>query len=245
MPDRFFVPLDVAPPVSQAHLHGAITRWFDASREHPDARATSHWLNAKPYSISPLVQIGEAFGVQISTLTDEARGLLFEASRRAIRLGGRVVRGGSPRPLASTTWAELADEPARSAWRIELLTPTLFRSGGRPNLTVGPPQILRAPTEAWQTWGAMPPPVLERGQMSSIRVVSLEVTTHRLEFEKEKLPALVGTVSLECDDPGAAAVVSKLLALASFSGIGSYRQKGCGVVEVTPLARSGARRKAS
>lgn len=238
MPAVFFLPLpDLDGPARPEHLHAAFTSWFDAP-----GRAWAHRSSAKPYTISPVMVLDERVGVEIRVLTDEAERLLHLAAASApvVRLGAHRTRVGEPQRTAVASWDELA-AAGGSLWRVEFLTPTTFRTGNRCSPMPTPSVILRAPGEAWRAFAPTPIAPLGHAESSMIRVCELDLRTEEAELvlpdgsgarRAEAAPAVLGRLTCCCDDPAIAAKAGPLFRLAPFSGIGSFRGRGMGIVAV-------------
>ncbi|MDO5287709.1 MAG: CRISPR system precrRNA processing endoribonuclease RAMP protein Cas6 [Actinomycetia bacterium] len=230
MPESWFVPLRLVPPVKPDHLHAALSRWFDVGTEDLPDR---HHDTVKPYTVSPLTE-RDGWGVEVSTLTAEASWRLAVATRRGpeIRLGRQVAAVGRPVRLARASWSELAEVPPRRSWEVEFLTPTTFRTGQRaspfPDLRV----VLRGPQVCWDAYSQRPPR-LHPPDFRALWVADVELQTVQVPVRATTVPAALGRLEIRCDDPAVARAVAPLLALAPYCGVGSFRGKGFGVVRVS------------
>lgn len=232
MPARFWVPLDgVRPPVPGEYLHAAISRWFDEGEgEEPD----SHHAVVKPYTISPVAAQGCEHGVEVSVLSRSAAQRLLARTAQGcrIRLGTETVRCGSARLISSIAWQAL-QQPRQHRWTLTFLTPTTFRTGNRSTPLPTPSVVLRAPTEAWARFSALPPLVLSPQDASQVWVSALSITSSALQVNGRPVTGVLGDITYRCDDTAVAATVGPLFRLAPYCGVGSFRGKGFGVVELS------------
>lgn len=231
MPESWFLPLDIQPPVKAEHLHAALSTWFDVATDDTPDR---HHDDVKPYTISPPTQQAGRWGVDISTITTEASWRLQTTARStpAVRLGTRLVRVGRPSLTARTTWEQLVTTPVRNRWTIDFLTPTTFRTGQRASPLPIPTVMLRGPISCWDTYSGMPPRQAREDHFRSLWVSELDCETVQLTLNQRTWPAVLGHVEIRCDDPKVSAIVTPLFALAPYCGVGSFKAKGLGVVRV-------------
>lgn len=239
MPETYWVPLDVGYPVEADHLHAAFTRWFDAEEEEPDPRKVPHGAISKPYSLSMVGELDGTPGISVSVLSDDARSLFLEraATGSTVRLGRQIIRTGRPWLTASASWGQLALTRPSPTWDVEFQTPTVFRTSGRPSVLPTPSVLLRSPLEAWTSWSGVPLLAYDPVAMArSVRVELAEISTTPVLAGRKSVPGLVGRVRYVSDDAGVSGSMSLLLAVAQFSGVGSYTARGFGTVSVRPDA---------
>lgn len=238
MPATYWLPLPNAkPPVRAEHLHAAFSRWFDTAA-FDGSQPDTHTAGTKPYSISPLARGADGYGVEINVLTPEAeeRLLLCGVSGLPIRLGSTYTRVGLPHPLSVTSWAELATRPSLQPWELEFLTPTTFRNGNRSSAFPQPSAMLQAPRQCWNAFSGLPAIELSIGEASLVWVSDFDIESVRLSLNQLTVKGVVGRITLRCDHPSVTAKVAPLLSLAPFCGIGSFRGKGLGVVQLNRVA---------
>jgi CRISPR-associated endoribonuclease Cas6 len=242
MPARWFVPIPGLDPtrVKLGHVHGAVSAWFDHT-------LAEHRAGDKPYAVSPPTrdEQGET-GVEVATLTGEATDRLGEAteSRPSIRLGNQSRRIGRVRCLHAHTWAQLASPVEATEWRLELATPTTFRSGNRSTPLPTVESLVRGARQAWTLWGD---DSLPGGQGSSLWVSDLDLRSEVVPLvvrgadgrhREITLSGVTGTIVVR-HDPGDAAAAALVRATA-YTGIGAMTVKGLGVTRVRAHQRARA-----
>ena len=235
MPSRYWVPfLDISGPVDPTFVHAAVSRWFD----HDHSEVT------KPYAISPVWDREGNSGIVVSTLTHEAEQRLLSAHRQpAIRLGRTTTAVGAPALLATATWQEL-EAPGRNVWRVTFRAPTSFKTGNHTSPFPTPSVVLRSPSECWKTFGERGERELHPTSAAAVRVTALNL---RSRIEKLRVSsrqpggqgqrdvvAVLGTITYQADGD-TADQIRPLFRLARFSGVGGFRGKGFGVVDVQEL----------
>lgn len=251
MPRRYWVPLRLQEWPLQQHVHAALTSWFDGSRDGDRGRqgVSAHDDQSKPYTIScPTVRDGMP-GVEVSTLTDAADDVMrwVASERPVLRLGRQPeVLVGQPRVLMEQSWSQIAQAaaPWGLGWRVEFLTPTMFRTGDAIDLLPTPARVLGAAvTECGRR---IPEAVPDEsfGLFRQLRVSDMRLETSDLDFGKVAYSGLVGHMILRCADAVVAAALAPLFAAMPFVGAGSYRVRGLGCVDVTGLADDGKHRYA-
>ncbi len=245
MPTRYWVPmLGLREPAALEHVHASVSRWFDRVDVVP-TESKPHNATEKPYSVSPCAHRDGAWGVEICVLTQEADSALTDRAARdseRIRLGGVSARIGRVRRLRHVQWSDLAVSGSATQWRVDLLSPTVFRTTffdearGRRAERVSPlptvPAVLRAPSMAWEQYGPGSHTPLARDEHPHVWVSGLDVSTETVTLNGRRYPGAVGSVTFRCDEGDVAGRVDSLLRLAEFSGVGSFTRKGFGVVEV-------------
>lgn len=256
VPIRYWVGLpDVDPPVKPEHLHGALSRWFDG--EEPLATVIAdvgvprprHESIIKPYTISPLAEEPGRLGVLISVLTSDADACLWHGASTAgrVRLGRSLTRVEPPVVDESMSWAQLEASRAARAWRMEFVTPTTFRTGNRTSPLPSPTGILRTPSECWRAFSGRETRSYTPQDVTRLWASDLHLQSQRVPLRvgersgpderrgEREICAVTGSMVLRCDDARVAAIVGPLLRLAPFSGVGGFRGKGFGLVEVEEL----------
>ncbi|MFV0408114.1 MAG: CRISPR system precrRNA processing endoribonuclease RAMP protein Cas6 [Propioniciclava sp.] len=224
-------------------MHAVISTWFD-NREVQDAQDPHH-AGEKPFSLSPCAQRAGVWGVEIGVLTERARDALLRrcAATRQVTLGDAHSIVGEPWLLTEVTWEELAMGASATAWRVEFLSPTTFRSTVRGRASraerVSPfpvvSSLLRAPGTAWAAYGGHVNVQVLPAEHPHVWVADVDLNTHRVTLNGRAYAGVLGTATYRCDDPGVAKRVGALLSLARFSGVGSFTRRGFGVVDVTPV----------
>lgn len=235
MPARYWVPLpDLRAPAAVEHLHAAVSSWFDGERV-PDGAASPHHDVVKPYTISPTTSHRGQLGIQVSTLTDEAdEAVARNAGRARLRLGGVVTSVGRAHRIRSSSWQELAQPDNARRWTMEFETPFTYRSRNRTSPFPLPPVILRGPAVAWETYSEQRAVTVPPEHHHTIWVSDLDARTETVTLKGRTHPGLLGRVTYRCDDDTIAPAVSTLMRLAEFTGVGSFRGKGMGIVTVRP-----------
>ncbi|HMR47878.1 MAG TPA: CRISPR system precrRNA processing endoribonuclease RAMP protein Cas6 [Arachnia sp.] len=220
------------------HLHAAITGWFDHS-EH-NRTGIDHNDGNKPYTISPVTEEDGTPGVLVTTLDDRAGEVMewISRDRPALRLGRQgEVLVGAPQVVAERSWAQLAEaRPPRSgAWDVVFQTPTLFRTGRTANLLPLPGLVLRAAVEALEAHvpGAVPDRSLK--VFHHLVLEHIDLTTESYPFRTLTYQGFVGRIRYAADDRRVAEAVAPLFETLPFVGVGSYRTRGLGVVDVAPV----------
>lgn len=257
---RFWVPLlDAVPPVAGNHLHAAFTAWFDESESdtpggggsgltrHGGPAACGHSARPKPYALSPLTDGADGPGIFLSVVSSDAwDALAWHAQRVAtVDLGGRPCRIGRLELVEQVSWDRLRRGDGARAWLIEFLTPTVFRTNNRHSPLPSLASMVRSPAEVWERYGPLPsvqvslPPGTAWVSELDLRSVPFQTTARpaqRGARGKISVPSSVvgvlGRLLLHCEDADRAASLGALLDLANYTGIGSYRARGMGVVHV-------------
>lgn len=233
MPRRHFIPLMLRGTPRQNHLHAAITAWFDTGA------TVSHDSNHKPYTISPPTVIDGLPGVIVTTFSDDADAVLEQvaARRPALFLGkqGKVLVG-APRVLLERSWRQITVTvpPAARAWRVDFLSPTQFRSGERINLLPNSQHVLNA---ALMACGRSVPDALPDKAdrpLHRLLVTDIDLTTDSYAFGDITYVGFVGDVIYRAPTRQVAEAVAPL----PFVGVGSYRVRGLGCVDVSPIQQS-------
>lgn len=247
MPRRYWIPLRLREWPLQQHVHAAVTAWFDdgapygTSRKPHGPAVASHDEKQKAYTIScPTMRDGIP-GIEVSTLSDGADSVMewVASELPVLRLGRqREVLVGRPQVLMDRPWSRIAQEPAPlgSGWHVEFLTPTMFRTGEAVDLLPTPARVLGA---AIAECGRNIPdsvPDESLGLFRHLRVSDLQLETSDLAFGRVTYPGLVGHIVFRCSDSVAAGRLAPLFAALPFTGVGSYRVRGLGCVEVVPLS---------
>lgn len=234
MPARYWLPLpELREPAAVEHLHAAVSAWFDGDPDG-DPSESSHHEVVKPYTISPTSRRGGRWGIEVSTLTDEAAHVVEQnAGRVAVRLGARFTTVGRAQLLRSSSWQQLADPDRATRWVVEFVTPFTYRSRNRTSPFPIPPVLLRSPAVAWARYSQREPLSVAVTQHHAIWVSSIDVNTEGVVLKGRTHPGLLGRVTYRCDDEVVTPVVSTLFRLAEFTGVGSFRGKGMGIVAVT------------
>ena len=236
MPSRWWVSLpDLERPTAKIeHVHAAFSAWFD--RSDPEHRAGD-----KPYTLSPVsVDADGTVGVEVATMSLDAEHRLRQGLRASptVRLGRDVSRVGEPQLVMAEGWDSLGSPTGARSWRLDLVTPTTFRSGDRASPLPHLPTILRGLSGAWTVWAPSAPPDAER-HLGRIWVSDIDVRTEVLRVtlggkkdeppRKITVPGAVGVVVVRASTTEAAAAADCLLRLARYCGIGSMTRKGFGV----------------
>lgn len=243
MPARYFLPLrGLEGPVPVEHLHAALSGWFDHVIVEDRVTAPSsglepHDFTDKPYTISPTTRRGTVWGVEIAVVGQRTEQELVAnaAAGTPVRLGSTFVRAGAVSKATSASWQELLDYDGSTGWTVQFVTPFTYRSHNRSSPFPMPAAVLRSPTTVWQAYSDLGPIELSPAEHATIWVSRLDAQTELYSLKGRKHPGLVGQVTYRCTDPGAAAKVSTLLRFAQFSGVGSFRGKGMGLVSVTRI----------
>lgn len=232
MPARYWIALeDVRPPVRGEHLHAAISRWFDESQADD---LDAHHAVVKPYTISPVASVSGQYGVEVSVLSDVATERLLARTSHGcrIRLGGQLVRCSSPRLISHVTWPGLLEGPTRQRWELTFVTPTAFRTGSRSSPLPTPSVVLRAPTEAWSRFSGLDPLALAAQDASHVWVSTFSMSCDEYEVSGRRVTGVLGSVTYQCSERRVAEAVGPLFRLAPYCGVGSFRGKGFGIVEL-------------
>lgn len=236
MPAIFWLPLSaVTGPVPVEHLHAAFSRWFDTVPAGGDGSdADPHHATVKPYRLAPVSQQDGRWGMEASVLTESSfRALACRITAGdGVRLGPIRTPVGTPTVLRGESWADLAEWPGETAWRVEFLTPFISRTGNRSSPFPAPPVVLRAAADVWASYSGYPPLRVAPTDHPYLWVSALDVSTTRVTINGHSHPGAVGHVEYRAAEPKVAAVVSTLFRLATYCGMGSFRGKGMGIVKV-------------
>ncbi len=240
MPARYWLPLrGLEGPVPVEHLHAALSGWFDHVIAEdlvsaPTSNLAPHEFIDKPYAISPTTRRGPVWGVEVAvvgTRTEEEL-VANAAAGVSVRLGSQFVAAGAVTKVADASWQELSDYDGSTGWTVQFVTPFTYRSKNRSSPFPAAAPVLRSPTTVWQTYCPLGPIELSAAEHSAIWVSRLDAQTELYTLKGREYPGLLGRVTYRCTDPVVAPKVSTLLRFAEFSGMGSFRGKGMGLVTV-------------
>lgn len=227
MPARYWMPLlDVGGAIDPAYLHGAITRWFDDD---------NHRAVTKPYTLSPISSHGDRFGIEVTVLDDktETRLTIISAAEPIIRLGRENTRVGKAELVERREWADFEADGSHK-WRVSFLTPATFRTGELTSPLPTPSVLLRSPTDCWNQFSTRPERELAANEAPAVRVVALDLRSTVEPLGKRRANAVFGSITYQTT-PEVAERIRPLFRLARFSGVGAFRGRGFGVVEVEEL----------
>ncbi|MFT3861384.1 CRISPR system precrRNA processing endoribonuclease RAMP protein Cas6 [Micropruina sp.] len=238
MPTRWWIPLEGVRPerVKLEHIHAAASRWFDRTPEQ-------HAAGSKPYSISPLAKdTAGGVGFELSTLTDEAGGLLRTAvvPPATLRLGIDQAIVGRPSRLVAESWESLAQPSGSGRWELEFVTPVTFRHGRRSSPLPVAASVLRGLVDTWNSHSGLPHRELTRRDTDEVWVSDIEGRSELMMVSGIRLSAFSGRVCYRCDDQWVAGLVDALFRLAPYAGVGSAKAKGLGVTRLRPVRRARA-----
>lgn len=249
MPARYWVPLiGLQEPVAVEHLHAALSGWFDdvpdlflpgngARHSQESLLGEAHDRVVKPYTISPVSVDRGTWGVEIATINEAADRVLIDVACAGapIRLGRHLVTSAAPHRLSEVAWEQLSDYEGETGWKIDFLTPLIVRTGSRSSPFPTPAAVLRSPASVWDWYSPLAPLELPREQHSSIWVSRIDGRTDMVSIKGRRYPGFLGTVTYRCTDQVIAPAVSTLFRFAEYSGSGSFRGKGMGVVVAHPF----------
>lgn len=243
MLSRWWVPLHGINPegVALQHLHAVVSGWFDSTE-------VEHRAHDKPYAMSPLSSgaAGGSVGVEVGALTEWAGERVLTAQGNAVRLGRQAGTVGQPVLIAHASWAQLAAPTTHRAWRLELQSPTTFRTQGRSTPLPSADTILLTLARLWSTWSDVPLPA-ENAVRGALWVSELDLSSQTLTMPQRDssggqrhltFSGSVGSMVMRSAHAAGAQVGAPLLALANFSGVGSMTRKGFGVAHSQPLVRA-------
>lgn len=175
------------------------------------------------------------------------------------------VRGpGEPAPVVvATSYETLATAPAATAWRLAFQTPATFdigiaipggdpRRSRPPRITLPlpvPEKLLSSLAVVWQAWAPPAYRPLAAAEAVTDLLPYVQLTDFRLEAARIQTTkwtriGFIGGIELAyCLKPGEPPadrvarlrLLSALLRLAPFSGVGARTTQGMGMVTVTPL----------
>lgn len=234
MPSIVWVSLTgLTSPPRVEHVHAAFSRWFDVEgvAAHPD--------NTKPYRLSPADQRGDDWGVEVSLWSDPARVVLQQhlAAHSHLRLGERTVQAVAGFSLADESWEDLSSWSGETRWRVHFMTPFVARTNSRPSPLPTPPVLLRTPAASWTEHADIPPPPLSREEHRDIWVSDVNLSTARVPLGRHVYPGAVGNVLLQAEGERASRHLAAMLRFAVYCGVGSFRGKGMGVIDLEPVER--------
>ncbi len=229
MPAAYWLPLpDLTAPQPPERLHAAFSGWFDAK---PDA----HHSFLRPYVLSPSCFRSGSWGVEISVLTTQAAERLLAAAGTVadLRVGPVRSQVGNPVLLDSTTWHDLRVYDDSTSWRVRFLTPVAFRVAGNTSVSPTPAVVLHSPAMVWRHFGPRPEVSITTTGMATLGVSKIDVAVEQVVVNRRSVQALRGSVSYRCTERSIATEASALFRLARFSGVGSFRCRGLGIVSVS------------
>ena len=266
MPATVYIEFDIDAPVraTPSRLHAAWGRILDLPEGLAPARAArfpnlahrpSHAVGAsKPYCLGDMLQSERVFGVELRLLSDRLLDTLdawlawsgvlpigdATATTLAIATGAQV--------LEQASWEEIAAATTATAWNLRIITPMAFRSHGAEVRHVTPATLATSLHARWRDHSPGTVPWLpERAHLESVlaiedrtRSISVTLTPHSEPggpHHKRRINARIGELRVS-GRAGARStrVFSQLMALARFTGVGSYTGFGMGVIDVDPDA---------
>lgn len=247
MPVAYRVLLHIDEPdlVQARHLRALATSLLE-----PDDGAVQHHANAKPFTLTPLHRIGELLAIDIKLLVDGLEHTLLRAIEKR-DAEGSLRLGRSPVSLAPAgvqvvdriSWDELhADVLDDEHIAVELLTPTVFRSGKHeqhpfpsPGVTFGhyrsrwnlfAPASLRCDLE-------FGPLVLQVDEFAGRSGVYVDGHRRNGRLTEVVFTGFVGHVRYRCGSPRVTddqrRWLHRLASLAEFCGTGANTTIGMGV----------------
>lgn len=234
MPATYWLPLPgMNGPARVEHVHAAFSRWFDG-----DPDDDHHHDEVKPYRLAPMSQREGRWGVEVSLLNEQAfRALEARVIAGAsVRLGGTRTAIGAPVVLGGESWFDLAQWRGERGWRVDFLTPFTSRTGSRCSPLPSVPAVLRAPSMAWNTYSGYPILDLTAEEHRAIWVSDVNLTTTQYTIQGHAQLGALGSMTCRTASDEVASQVAALFRLAAYSGVGSFRGKGMGVVAVQPFA---------
>lgn len=239
VPSRWWIPLTGLDPqrVRLAHLHGAVSSWFDLD-------AATHAAPIKPYALSPLRTGPDSFGFELSVLSESVEERFGELARpgRTMRLGSAKARVAAPPTLiGARSWASMAAASTRHAWALDFVTPTTFRQGRRTSPLPTPAAVLRGLAQRWAAFSPIPLDEAVGQAAHSVWVSDIDGSSDVLEVSGVTFSGFVGRVRYQCDDEQAASAVTPLFELAPFAGVGAATTKGLGCVRMERTWQPGSR----
>ena len=248
MPERWVVRLAGrgAEQVELAHLHAALSHWFDHRPAEGAAPGTdTHTAVEKDYSVSaPTLMTLGGLSVTVGTLTGSAAVALLRHATpgQLVRLGSASLRITEPPELEShRTWAELASDTGARAWTLDFQSPTSFLRGQRTSPLPTPEVVLRGLMVDWRTWADATSYTPPEHTPSGVIVTEIDGTTERLQVGHRWYRGFVGRVRFSADETSAP-LVAPLFALAPFTGVGAGTRKGLGTVRLVETSRPAAAR---
>lgn len=241
MPRRYWVPLLLEEPPLAHHLHAALTGWFDDSRYNPTG--IDHNDGNKPYTISPVTESDGVPGVLITTLDERADRVMewISRNRPAPRLGRQgEVLVGAPEVVAERSWGQIAraTAPRSGTWELLFHTPTFFRAGQDVNLLPLPGLVLKGAMDVMKEHVPQAIPDRSLRAFQQLNLVHIDLTTERYPFRSHTYTGFVGRIRYACGNRQVADLVAPLFEALPFVGVGSYRARGLGVVDVAPARES-------
>lgn len=243
MPTVWMVTFDGIDPrrVSLHQLHGGMSAWMGHGGEN------------QPWLITPLSAVNGRPALWLTTFDEAA-----EAQVRApgaMRFGAQVGSVASATPVEAVSYRDLLDAPPVTTWRIDTITPMTFRSGRRSMPMPTPGQLLRRALSTWADYADVPLPAgLSRADEEALVFTSVGLRTEQVFVRREQVPgrsgrleprdryvsAGLGSLVLDCDRRKVAQAVAPLMAFLPYCGVGAYRRRGLGHVEVVAAPRSSA-----
>lgn len=230
MPAIYWLPLPAMHgPAAVEHVHAAFSGWFDAASDR-----NAHHDTVKPYRLAPLSQQEGSWGAEVALLSAEAYQALAQRLEDdpRVRLGRISTPVGPPRVLQGATWDELGAWPGERAWRVTFLTPFASRTGNRTSPFPSPPVVLRGPAEAWRWYSGREELRLSPTEQANLWVSHLDLATTTFTVNGHRHHGALGSITYQASTDEVARMASTLFRLAEYSGMGSFRGKGMGVVDV-------------
>ncbi len=238
MPAMIFIPLPgVTGPVDPVHLHAALTGMLLPGHDDTD----------KSYAIHPAEQRGGCWGVRVGVVDEQTLGKLVFRARRVgqLRIGHLTTAIGEPVVEEQVSWNRILSS-RRTAWRVTFLTDSVFRpkvaGKTRHSPSPEPRLLLSAPQRAWPSTIPLPP--LPGGPGRAVWIedfdfrsrTRVQPLSQKDDPQPQQFQALYDSWAVYRCDRNVSAAVAPLFCLARFTGVGSYREKGMGVVDVTSLS---------
>lgn len=221
--------------IELAHLHAAVSTWFDARPSTTDPDADAHNDRVKDWSLSAPRREGNLRVVEVGTLTQSARVTLqaHATPGARLRLGSATFHlADEPSQVFElTSWDSLQQASTVTTWKVDFLTPTTFTRGSDSSPLPSPERLIRSLARCWDAWGPGIEILDATRSARGILVLDVEGRTVHLTVGHRHLAGFVGTITYRVP-PESTALLSPLFALAPYAGIGAATVKGLGTVRV-------------
>ena len=237
-------------------LQALVYKWISVADSEIASLIHDNSEGIKPIAIAPITALDrESAQIEISTLDDSlvgklCEGILKDSKTIYLKIGQHLntYTIGHDIQISHFSWQELIDKakPA-TAWRIELLSPTSSRKGGRKNPLPQPEVYFTSWYHKWQRFAPKEAQLGDKDSLIDFVKTRIEVTgqrgetiSHRIHQNDSTWPTFIGTVEYRTNKPHQRDAehlkqLDALTLLSSFSGTGAQTMCGMGQTRPTRL----------
>lgn len=207
----------------------------------------------KPYAIGQVTSTSHQLGFELRVLDDR----LLDTLEAWLAWGGVLPLGdGGPTTptaiavdaqlLQQTTWQDIAATTQHTSWTVTLQTPTVLTSHGRHHTNLEAASIATSLHARWRQHSPTTCPHLpdrhllehllttvDHTQVSTISL-GMPHDDGRGRLASRSIQARTGSLRVTGRPDATTAVFSQLMALASYTNVGSHSAYGMGALDVVP-----------